>query len=53
VFVEFIMLYKKESRDDFGNDRAIGLLCHSYKVLSVLILHRLDSERHVAVGTMC
>ena len=42
VFVEFIMLYKKGSRDDFGNYRAIGLLCHSYKVLSVLILRRIQ-----------
>ena len=36
------MLYKKGSRDDFANYRAIGLLCHSYKVLSVLILKRMQ-----------
>ena len=38
----FIMLYKKGSRDDFANYRAIGLLCHSYKVLSVLVLRRMQ-----------
>ena len=42
VHVLFIMLYKKGSRDDFSNYRAIGLLCHSYKVLSVLILRRMQ-----------
>ena len=42
VHVLFIMLYKKGSRDDFSNYRAIGLICHSYKVLSVLILRRMQ-----------
>ena len=38
----FVMLYKKGVRDDFANYRAIGLLCHSYKVLSVLVLRRMQ-----------
>ena len=38
----FVMLYKKGSRDDFSNYRAIGLLCHSYKVFSVLVLRRMQ-----------
>ena len=42
VHALFIMLYKKGSRDDFANYRAIGLLCHSYKVLSVIILRRMQ-----------
>ena len=42
VHALFIMLYKKGCRDDFSNYRAIGLLCHSYKVLSVLILRRMQ-----------
>ena len=42
VHAIFIMLYKKGSRDDFANYRAIGLLCHAYKVLSVLVLHRMQ-----------
>ena len=42
VHALFIMLYKKGSRDDFANYRAIGLLCHSYKVFSVLILRRIQ-----------
>ena len=29
----FIMLYKKNSRDDFGNYRCICLSCHCYKLL--------------------
>ena len=36
------MLYKKGARDDFANYRAIGLLCHAYKVVSVLILKRMQ-----------
>ena len=28
-------------RDNFGNYRAIGLMCHSYKLLSMLVLHRM------------
>ena len=35
------MLYKKGPRDNFGNYRAIGLMCHSYKLLSMLVLHRM------------
>ena len=35
----FVMLYKKGPRDNFGNYRAIGLMCHSYKLLSMLVLH--------------
>ena len=37
----FIMLYKKNDRNDFGNYRAICLLCHSYKLLSAIIARRL------------
>ena len=38
----FVMLYKKGPRDNFGNYRAIGLMCHSYKLLSMLVLHRMQ-----------
>ena len=38
----FVMLYKKGPRDNFGNYRAIGLMCHSYKRLSMLVLHRMQ-----------
>ena len=46
----FVMLYKKGPRDNFGNYRAIGLLCHSYKLLSMLVLHRMQDagESHLA-----
>ena len=37
----FVMLYKKGPRDNFGNYRASGLMCHSYKLLSMLVLHRM------------
>ena len=37
----FVMLYRKGPRDNFGNYRAIGLMCHSYKLLSMLVLHRM------------
>ena len=37
----FVMLYKKGPRDNFANYRAIGLICHSYKLLSMLVLHRM------------
>ena len=37
----FIMLHKKGSRDDMANYRAICLLCHSYKLLSVVVARRL------------
>ena len=40
----FIMLYKKGSRDDFGNYRAICLLCHAYKLLSAVIARRLHLQ---------
>ena len=40
----FIMLYKKKDRDDFGNYRAICLLCHCYKLLSAVISKRLGVE---------
>ena len=40
----FIMLYKKNDRDDFKNYRAICLLCHSYKLLSAVIAKRLSLE---------
>jgi len=40
----FIMLYKKKSRDDFKNYRAICLLCHAYKLLSAVIARRLSIE---------
>ena len=39
-----IMLYKKAPRNDFANYRAIGLLCHSYKVLSILVLRRMQDR---------
>ena len=38
------MLYKKNSRDDFKNYRAICLLCHAYKLLSSVIARRLHHE---------
>ena len=37
----FVMLYKKGQRDDFGNYRAICLLCHAYKLLSAVVARRL------------
>ena len=40
----FIMLYKKNSRDDFGNYHAICLLCHAYKLISAVIARRLHSQ---------
>ena len=40
----FIMLYKKNCRNDFGNYRAICLLCHAYKLLSAVIARRLHSQ---------
>ena len=40
----FIMLYKKNDRNDFGNYRAICLLCHSYKLLSAIIARRLHVQ---------
>ena len=37
----FVMLHKKGSRDDYGNYRAICLLCHSYKLMSAIVARRL------------
>ena len=41
VWVVFIMLHKKGSRDDMANYRAICLLCHSYKLFSAIVARRL------------
>ena len=38
----FVMLYKKGPRDNFGNYRAIGLMCHRYTLLSMMVLHRMQ-----------
>ena len=35
------MIYKKGQSDDFGNYRAICLLCHAYKLLSAVVARRL------------
>ena len=35
----FVMLYKKGPRENFVNYRSTGLMCHSYKLLSMLVLH--------------
>jgi hypothetical protein len=40
----FIMLYKKNDRNDFGNYRAICLLPHVYKLLSAVIARRLHLQ---------
>ena len=40
----FIMLYKKNDRNDFGNYRAICLLPHAYKLLSAVIARRLHLQ---------
>ena len=45
VLCVFVMIYKKKgSRDDPNMYRAIGLLNHAYKILSVCILNRLVAE---------
>ena len=45
VLCVFVMMYKKKgSRDDPEMYRALGLLNHSYKILSVCILLRLVAE---------
>ena len=33
----FVMIHKKGSRNDYGNYRAICLLCHSYKLMSAVV----------------
>ena len=40
----FVMLYKKNDRNDFGNYRAICLLPHAYKLLSAIIARRLHLQ---------
>ena len=41
----FVLIYKnKGSPDDCKKYRAIGLLNHSYKILSIVLLHRLVKE---------
>ena len=37
----FIMLRKKGPRDDMAKCRAICFICHSYKLLSVVVARRL------------
>ena len=40
----FVMLYKKGSKNMCANYRALGLLNHSYKILSICLLNRLVKE---------
>ena len=41
----FVMMYKnKGSQDDCSKYRALGLLNHSYKIMSVILLRRLVKE---------
>ena len=44
-----IMLHKKGTWNDYGNYRAICLLCHSYKLLSAVVARRLMTylEGHI------
>lgn len=45
VLCMFVMLFKhKGSRDNPNAYRALGLLNHAYKILSVCLLHRLVAE---------
>ena len=45
VLCLFVMIYKnKGSRDDPDKYRALGLLNHSYKILSVCLLNRMMTE---------
>ena len=44
VRAAFVMLYKKGSAEDPKNYRCIGLLPHSYKVLSIIMLDRIVKE---------
>ena len=41
VLGDMIMLYKKKSKEDRSNYRALGLLNHSYKVFSMVLLQRI------------
>ena len=40
----FIMLYKKNDRNNFKNYRALCLLCHAYKLLSAVVARRLSKQ---------
>ena len=40
----FVMIHKKGSRNDYGNYRAICLLCHSYKLMSAVVARRLMGD---------
>ena len=41
----FIMIYKnKDSKDDYTKYRVIGLLNHTYKIMSTILLRRLIEE---------
>ena len=41
----FIMIFKnKGSSEDYSKYRCIGLLCHAYKIMSVILLQRLIKE---------
>lgn len=44
VLCAFVMIHKKDSTEDCANYRAIGLLNHSYKILSICLLNRLIDE---------
>ena len=44
VRAAFIMLYKKDSVENPANYRCIGLLPHSYKILSIIMLDRITKE---------
>ena len=45
VLCVFVMIYKKKgSSDDCSKYRAIGLLNHAYKILSICLLNRLVKE---------
>ena len=38
----FIMLYKQADRNNYANYRAICLYCHAYKLLNIVIAHRMQ-----------
>ena len=45
VLCVFVLIFKRKgSRDDCSKYRAIGLLNHSYKILSVCLLKRIVAE---------